>query len=101
MTVAIAPELLLALAPDRRGAGLAYAEALQALDRHDEAADVLRTLRLEADAPVCRVALAEIELERGDAEAALAVCGKSRDLVVSIYRARALVALGRGAEALA
>lgn len=99
VTVALTPELSLALVPDRRGAGLAYAESLQASGRRDEAAEILRALKEEADAPVVRAALAEIELERGDAAAALAVCGRSRDPVVAMYRARALLAAGRPADA--
>lgn len=98
--VPLTPELVLALAPDERGAGLAYAEALQAQGRIDDAVDVLRILRTESDAPVVRVALAELELERGHADAALAVCGRSKDPVVGLYRARALLAAGRPTDAL-
>jgi tetratricopeptide (TPR) repeat protein len=101
VTMPITPEIVLALVPDRKGAGLAYAECLQAQDRRDEAVAVLTTLRAEADAPVVRAALAEIELERNDPAAALAACGRSRDPVVGLYRARALLVAGRAEEAIA
>jgi tetratricopeptide (TPR) repeat protein len=100
VTLPVTPEIVLALVPDRRGAGLAYAECLQAQDRRDEAVTVLTTLRAEADAPVVRAAMAEIELERNDPAAALAACGRSRDPVVGLYRARALLVAGRAEEAL-
>jgi tetratricopeptide (TPR) repeat protein len=100
VTLPITPEIVLALVPDRKGAGLAYAECLQAQERRDEAVTVLGTLRTEADAPVVRAALAEIELERNDPAAALAACGRSRDPVVGLYRARALLVAGKAEEAL-
>lgn len=101
VTLPLTPEVVLALLPDRKGAGLGYAESLQAVGRLDEAAEILRKLKEEADAPVVRAALAEIELERGRPLEALEVCGRSRDPVVGLYRARALLAAGRHDQALA
>jgi tetratricopeptide (TPR) repeat protein len=98
--VPITPELVLALAPDPRGAGLAYAEALQEQGRTDDAVAVLQQLKAEADAPVVRVALAELALEAEDPALALAATGRSTDPVVALYRARAKLALGRAADAL-
>lgn len=98
--VPLTAELTYALAPDPRGAGLAYAEVLQWQDRLDEAAVVLRQLKAEADSPVIRVSLAELELDRSDPAGALAACGRSRDPMVGLYRARAKLAAGRAADAI-
>lgn len=97
---------------ERANAGECLGVALSRLDRWDEAAGAFRAARAAADTPVWRARLGamagEAALNGGDAQAALdalaAAAGDAGDDKVmtggiALYRARALVALKRDAEA--
>lgn len=99
---------------DKARAGECLGVALSGLDRWDEAAGAFRTASAAADTPIGRARLGamagEASLNAGDAQAALAAldaakadAGDERTILagIAVFRARALVALKREAEAVA
>jgi len=103
LSLAITSEYTAHLNPSLRGVLLALAEVYQRLDDRDQAlASLKRLRRLEPDAIVVKLSLAEVLVEGGDSKSFQEVVKLTRDIENSsplhtallLYKARALKGLG-------